>query len=95
MAATPSSGSITSPLPLTRYVLLVSATSSSASRCRSTRSVRHSLASSTTERGRLPLNCSSFCFEAREEREGVGGGAGKSRQNLVVVKAPELARRRL
>ena len=31
-----------------------------ASRCRSTLSVRQSLASSTTERERLPLNCSSF-----------------------------------
>src|ERR1700722_3242754 len=37
-----------------------SATSNSASRCRSTRSVRHSLANSTTERGRFPLNCSSL-----------------------------------
>src|SRR3954468_460793 len=60
IAAPPSSGSITSPLPLTRYVSFVSATSSSASRCRSTRSVRHSFANSTTERGKLPLNCSNF-----------------------------------
>src|SRR5579864_2724251 len=60
MAATLSSGSITSPVPLTMYMFSLSATSSSASRCRSTLSVRHSLASSTTERARLPLNCSSL-----------------------------------
>src|SRR5690242_19792732 len=60
IAATPSSGSTTSPLPLTIYMFSTSATSNSASRWRSTRSVRHSLASSTTERARLPLNCSSL-----------------------------------
>src|SRR5579871_2285635 len=41
-------------------VFVRSATSSSASRWRSTRSVRHSLASSTTLRGRFPLYCSSL-----------------------------------
>ena len=60
MAATSSSGSITSPLPLRMKVFFASATSSSASRCRRILSVRQSLASSTTERGRLPLNCSSL-----------------------------------
>ena len=34
-------------------------------------------------------------FEAREEREGVGRGAGEARQNLVVVEAAQLPGRRL
>src|SRR5580704_4722353 len=55
----PSSGSITSPLPESRNVDFVSATMSNASRCRSERSVRHSFASSTAARGRLPwYSCS-------------------------------------
>ena len=34
-------------------------------------------------------------FEAREQREGVGGGAGEPGQNLVVVEPAELSWRRL
>src|SRR5579863_6709496 len=60
MAAMLSSGSITSPVPLRMKVFVGSATSSSASKWRSMRSVRQSFAISTTERGRLPLNCSSL-----------------------------------
>ena len=51
---------MTSPVPLRMKVLVGSATSSSASRWRSMRSVRQSFAISTTERDRLPLNCSSL-----------------------------------
>src|SRR5580693_2119554 len=60
MAQIPSSGSMTSPLPEIRKVALASATISRASRCRSERSVRHSLASSTAARARLPCNSCNF-----------------------------------
>src|SRR5581483_11009823 len=60
MPTSPSSGSITSPVPERMNVASASATASSASRRRSTRSMRHSLASSTAARGRLPRNSSSF-----------------------------------
>src|SRR5208282_432315 len=60
MAATPPSGSITSPCPLSRNVCSLSLTSSSASRWRRNLSVRQSLASSTAPRPRLPWYCSSF-----------------------------------
>jgi hypothetical protein len=29
-------------------------------------------------------------FEAREEREGIGGGSGESSENLVAIKAAQL-----
>src|SRR4029077_8640343 len=54
MAQMPSSGSITSPFPDTRYVDLLSATIRSASRCRNARSLRHSFASSTADFARFP-----------------------------------------
>src|SRR5580704_1828615 len=54
MAQIPSSGSITSPFPETRNVDLPSATIRSASRCRSARSLRHSLASSTADFAKFP-----------------------------------------
>src|SRR5689334_21119212 len=60
IAATASSGSITSPLPLSKYVFSLSATNKSASKWRRERSVRHSFASSTEARERLPLYCSSL-----------------------------------
>src|SRR5271166_3008534 len=60
MAASASSGSITSPDPEIRNVCPWSATTSRASRLRSILSVRQSLASSTAERFRLPAYCSSL-----------------------------------
>ena len=60
IAATPSSGSTTSPFPEIVSNLSLSPTSRSASRRRNTRSVRQSFASSTAERTRLPLNSFSF-----------------------------------
>src|SRR6185503_13021047 len=56
----PSSGSITSPVPDTMKLASASATARSASSRRSTRSMRHSLASSTAARGKLPRCSSSF-----------------------------------
>jgi hypothetical protein len=46
---------MTSPVPVNRNVRSASATTMSASRRRSARSMRQSLASSTAARGRLPL----------------------------------------
>src|SRR6204780_3451505 len=64
----PSSGSITSPLPDSRKVPFASATISRASRWRSERSVRHSLASSTALRARLPwYSCSLFSKRAKSD----------------------------
>src|ERR1700689_3874572 len=60
MAATPPSGSITSPCPLSKNVCSLSQTSSNASRWRRYLSVRQSLASSTAPRPRLPWYCSSL-----------------------------------
>ncbi len=53
IARTPSSGSISSPEPLMTKPCSLSATTSSASSRRSTRSDRQSLASSTAARGRF------------------------------------------
>src|SRR5215468_7381809 len=58
MPMSPSSGSMTSPVPDTMNDDSASATASSASRRRSTRSIRQSLASSTAALGRFP-RCSS------------------------------------
>src|ERR1700730_12012251 len=60
MAATPPSGSITSPCPLSRNGCSLSLTNNKASRWRRYLSVRQSLASSTAPRPRLPWYCSSF-----------------------------------
>src|SRR5882672_500912 len=60
IAINPSSGSITSPMPVMISDDSRSATASIASRRRSTRSVRQSLASSTAERIRLPWCLSSL-----------------------------------
>ena len=54
------------------------------------RSVRQSLASSTADRSRLPRYCSSFGLESREQRERVGGRAGKAGQDPVVIEPPDL-----
>src|SRR4029453_15599879 len=56
----PSSGSITSPVPETMNEYSWSPTASGASRRRSTRSLRQSLASSTAARARLPRYSSSL-----------------------------------
>ena len=62
-----------------------------ASRRRSARSVRQSLASSTAERSRLPRYCSSFDFEAREQRERIGRRPGKAGEDAVVIEPANLA----
>src|SRR5260221_481995 len=69
MAQSPSSGSITSPLPERRKVDLLSATMRSASRWRSARSLRHSLASSTEAFCKLP-ECSWSLPSKRSNRQG-------------------------
>ena len=58
-ATIPSSGAITSPAPESRNVASRSATTRNASSRRRARSVRHSFASSTAARCRLPRNSSS------------------------------------
>ena len=88
----PSSGSITSPLPESRNVDFASATISSASRWRSERSVRHSLASSTAAARQIAVIFLQLVFEAREKRKRVGRAAGKSGEDLVVEKAARLFR---
>ncbi len=60
IAHTPSSGSITSPVPETMSDDSRSATTRSASSRRSSRSVRQSFDSSTAARRRLPLTVWSF-----------------------------------
>src|SRR5262247_3218001 len=60
MPMSPSSGSITSPVPDTMNEASRSATARRASSRRSTRSIRQSLASSTAARGRLPRYSSSL-----------------------------------
>ena len=82
---------MTSPLPEMIREVAWSATTSSASRRRSIRSVRQSLASSTAARVRLPLCFSSLAFEALEQREGVGGAAGETGEHLVLIEAANLA----
>ena len=85
MPTSPSSGSITSPVPDTMKVDSASATASSASSRRSTRSVRQSLASSTAARGEVAAVLLELRLEPLEEREGVGGGAREAGQDPVVV----------
>ena len=60
IATIPSSGSMRSPVPDSRYVCSASITISIASSRRSMRSVRQSFASSTADRSRLPRYCSSL-----------------------------------
>src|SRR3984885_9473300 len=74
IVAIPSSGSITSPVPLSRNVDFESVTISKASSCRSILSVRQSLASSTAARPRFPAYCSSFVSNRakRENASAVG-----------------------
>ena len=90
IAMIPSSGSIRSPLPESRYVSRASMTISIASSRRSIRSLRQSLASSTADRSRLPRYCSSFASKRENKREGVGRRAGESGQDPVVVELPDL-----
>jgi len=92
MAIRPNSGSSTSPMPVMMSEVSRSATASIASRRRSTRSVRQSLASSTAERSRLPWCFFQLGLETLEQSEGVGCAAGESGQDTVVVQAPHLAR---
>ena len=68
-----------------------SATISIASSRRSRRSVRQSRASSTADALEVAAVLFELGFEAREEREGVGGGAGEAGQDRVVVEPPDLA----
>ena len=56
------------------------------------RSVRQSFASSTAERSRLPRILFELRLETREQRERVGRRPGETRQDAVVVEAPDLAR---
>ena len=63
---TPSSGSITSPVPEMRNVAFLSATRRSASRRRRIRSVRQSLASSTAARVMSPPY--SFTFPSKRSK---------------------------
>ena len=69
-----------------------SATTRKASSRRSTRSVRHSLDSSTAARSRLPRYSSILASNLREEGQGVRGGAREAGQHLAVVQAADLAR---
>src|SRR5215472_13702020 len=68
IAQSPSSGSITSPLPETTKVAFASATISSASRCRKARSLRHSFASSTAAFCKFP-ECSCNLPSKRSNSE--------------------------
>ena len=92
ITAMPSSGSITSPLPLSRKVCFASVTISKASSCRSILSVRQSFASSTAARPRLPAYCSSLVSKAGKEREGVRSRSRKARQDFVLVELAYLLR---
>ena len=91
----PCSGSSTSPLPVMISEVSRSATASIASSRRSTRSVRQSLVSSIGGAHQVALVLFELGLEALEQREGVGGGAGKAGQHLVVVELAHLARRAL
>jgi hypothetical protein len=64
---------------------LRSAIASIASRRRSIRSVRQSLASSTAERMQVALVLLELGLEALEQRERVGGGAREAREDPVLV----------
>ncbi len=68
MAAMPSSGSITSPVPETIKSSSLVATINSASSLCMILSLLQSCASETAARVRLPLNCSSF-FSNRSQSE--------------------------
>src|SRR5262249_44182850 len=92
MAQTPSSGSMTSPVPETISELSRSATTRSASKRRSRRSVRQSFESSTAARRRFPFTDCSF---ASKRSKSVGAGAGEAREDAVVVQTADLARIRL
>src|SRR5205823_1694230 len=79
MAATPSSGSTTSPVPLRIRVRSASATTRSASSRRRNRSVRQSLASSTD--ARLRFLEKSFSFPSKRSKS-VKASAVASAQNV-------------
>ena len=83
----PSSGSITSPVPLMISEVSLSATASSASSLPRRRSVRQSLASSTAARVQLAVLL-ELGLEQLEQREGIGGGAGETGQHLAVAAEP-------
>ncbi len=80
----PSSGSITSPVPLMISEVSLSATASSASSLPRRRSVRQSLASSTAARMQLAVLL-ELGFEQFEQGEGIGRGAGETGQHLAVA----------
>ena len=65
---------------------------SSASRWRSMRSVRHSLPVPQRERGEIAAVLFELGFKAREQREGIGGGAGETGDDFAVVEAAQLLR---
>ena len=67
-----------------------SSTMSIASRRRSTRSVRQSLASSTAERSRLPRYCSSFDSKRAKSANESAADPAKPGQDPVVVQPPDL-----
>ena len=78
-------------MPDSRNVDDLSATISIASSRRSRRSLRQSFASSTADAFEVAAVLLELRLEPREQREGVGGGPGKARQDRVVVEAPDLA----
>ena len=90
MARMPSSGSMMSPVPEMMNPCSRSVTASSASRRRSTRSLRQSFASSTAARGRLSGIPLELLLELLEQRERVGGGAGEARQQLAAAQRADL-----
>src|SRR6185437_10293326 len=87
IAIRPCSGSSTSPLPEISSDASLSATASMASSRPSRRSVRHSLASSTGA-SELAIVGGQLVLEQFEQREGVGGGAGKARQHVGILAEP-------
>jgi len=88
----PSSGSITSPVPLSTNVAVVSQTISSASRWRSIRP-----SASPWQLHRRPSQVARVLlqlgFEAPEERERVRGRIPQSPPALVLIQPPDLLRR--
>ena len=59
------------------------------------RSVRHSLASSTTARGRLPLYCSSLDSKRANKAKASAVEPANPASIFAVIEAPQLSRRGL
>ena len=91
----PYSGSSTSPVPVMTSDDVVSATASIASRRRRIAVGAPVLRQLDGGALQLALMLVELRLEALEQRERVGSRAGKSGEHAIVVKATDLARRRL